>query len=687
MTRASVLPLALLLLATLAPACSEDSASQPAPVADVAGTGATPDGPAAADASAGDIATAPDPGPAEDTTPPEDIPPPPPVVAVAELGGAFFDLPYPSDLRRTAAGRLDLTGFPNPSSNPILTSYVTYANEVLDGFSLTPAITFRFSGALKVQAMPTGPDTRSETSALQLLDVTPESPTYGQRTAVDVTWWGTHPSVYVATNSLTMTAVFGTPLREGTTYAAVVTTALVDNADQPVVPAPAVADGLAGTGPLAGLLAPLAARLADGDALTAGDIATATVFTTGTPTAELRAVRQFIAEQPDPPALDDDAPIVAGTGGPTYLMYEGRYWTPNFQAGAKPYDQDGDIRFDADGKPIVQEMESVRFALAVPKQLPMPEAGWPLVLYGHGTGGNWKSFTASGISPAKQLTAVGMAVLSIDQPLHGERYDKPLSLELYSFNYVNPRSGRSSIRQSAIDVIAQVRFVRETLVIPAGEAGNEAEIRIDPSEVRYFGHSHGGISGVMVMALEPGLRSAVLSGAGGGLSYTLMLRKDPFDLKRALDSLLKIENPAELGVGHPVVALMQNLVDATDPLSYGALLRREGTPWGPASVLFTEGFHDQQTPYSTTDFLAAAARIPILAPPHHESVGHTLQGLSPAERPVTGNYVNGVGQGTSVLAHFGDNDHFAVFDNKDAAALYVEFLTSGLGPGKIPSLD
>src|SRR5690606_21833587 len=89
------------------------------------------------------------------------------------------------------------------------------------------------------------------------------------------------------------------------------------------------------------------------------------------------------------PALTD----VAYKGkADTFHEFHGHYVAPNFQAGTKPYaDQGGDLRFDAEGAPVVAEQESIRFLLMVPSAFTMPKAGWPTLLYAHGTGGDFQS--------------------------------------------------------------------------------------------------------------------------------------------------------------------------------------------------------------------------------------------------------------------------------------------------------
>src|SRR4051812_46296336 len=57
--------------------------------------------------------------------------------------GAFFDLPWPTELARSDAGRLDFSNYPARSA-PIFSEYVKTAERDLDGASLAPVVYFRF---------------------------------------------------------------------------------------------------------------------------------------------------------------------------------------------------------------------------------------------------------------------------------------------------------------------------------------------------------------------------------------------------------------------------------------------------------------------------------------------------------------------------------------------------------------
>ncbi|HZO13992.1 MAG TPA: hypothetical protein VFB62_12060, partial [Polyangiaceae bacterium] len=59
----------------------------------------------------------------------------------ADLGAAFYDLPYPSDLRLSASGGPDLTGMPVSAG---LAETMLGAAQDRPGFPMIPAAYFRF---------------------------------------------------------------------------------------------------------------------------------------------------------------------------------------------------------------------------------------------------------------------------------------------------------------------------------------------------------------------------------------------------------------------------------------------------------------------------------------------------------------------------------------------------------------
>jgi len=119
-----------------------------------------------------------------------------------------------------------------------------------------------------------------------------------------------------------------------------------------------------------------------------------TVFTTGAPASETARVAKDAREaQPAPTvtrrgveAHDPWGGLRRIRGSLTVLHRTIRQATLR----SRSLRTGGGFVFDAQGAPIKQREFSPRFALAVPKQAqcPMPAAGYPIVMYAHGTGGD-----------------------------------------------------------------------------------------------------------------------------------------------------------------------------------------------------------------------------------------------------------------------------------------------------------
>lgn len=593
-------------------------------------------------------------------------------------------LPFPHDARRRPGGGLDLSCFPNPNHVPVLETYIAYAEENLDGFSANGAIYVLFEAPIDLSRLPTPADSTADDSPVWLVDLGADPATRGTRVPFEWRWHGTELSIYEPDHLLAVRPVYGFPLAEGRTYALVVRRDLRDGEGRLLAVPPPVREALTGalpTGdPIADALAPLRAYCDEGG-LNPYEVAVASVFTVARITDDLLAVRQGALGLPAPEAVD--VRRTANKDG--FVVYEGRYSGPNWQHGEKPYEiEGGGLAFDSGGRPLVHNMEWIRFALSVPDG-PVPPGGWPLVLFGHGTGGNYKNFLTSGdIEPGPTLAGRGVAVLGIDQPLHGTRWDgDKKQLDFLSFNFLNLDAGRTNFRQSAADFFTLVRLARETLEIPGDETPDGQPVRFDPSRIYYFGHSHGGLAGALLVAVEPDLRGAVLSGAGGGLAMTIMLRKDPYDFLSLIGSMLGA-TPAELTTFHPVITLVQTLVDVTDPLNYapyhvtGAL--RGGTAM---DLLVTEGRQDAATPSVTTEAMAAAAGLPLLAPPVNVGLGLELRGVPIVGAPVGSLLASATGApSTGLLAQFDGYGHYVAFDCPPAAALWASMLESSAWTGQ-----
>lgn len=144
-------------------------------------------------------------------------------------------LPFPIDSRRLPSGLLDLSGFPPAREGDfpgIVQEYLDVAAQVVKGFSIQPTL------YVQLQA-PVGPppsplETTAWNSRTVLMDITPQSPTYGRQLAMDVSVSPNVRAQHLVANLVMAHPVWGQPLRPNTTYAFVVRRSWQDTAGQPL---------------------------------------------------------------------------------------------------------------------------------------------------------------------------------------------------------------------------------------------------------------------------------------------------------------------------------------------------------------------------------------------------------------------------------------------------------------------
>lgn len=179
-----------------------------------------------------------------------------------------------------------------------------------------------------------------------------------------------------------------------------------------------------------------------------------------------------------------------------------------------------------------------------------PAAGWPVVIFGHGLGGN----RVQAASIADTLASIGFAVVAMDFPLHGISPDfTPALAPFYNENtpfapianertfdadYWNNQTGapgpdglidppffnaffgglinnlgaRDGLRQGIADL--------SVLALSVGGIDLDADglPDLNGADIAYVGISWGGINGTAFTALEPLVTRSFLSVPGGGLA-------------------------------------------------------------------------------------------------------------------------------------------------------------------------
>ena len=575
----------------------------------------------------------------------------------------FYALPFPNDLRRQPDGTIDLSGLmPYFAQNPLLTSYLQIFSTKTAGFGTNEAIFFRFSTEIDPSALPSPADSVAAGASVYLVDVDPNSPHRGERVPLRFRF-EKFAGTSIGADWLSCLPYPGFPLRRATTYAAVVTkrlhgadgTPVRRSADFDAVLAASGGDATVAAARTA--YAPLVSWLGTQGADLAADVVDAAVFTTQDPVTFMQKIRQVIYSTVAAPVAKN---IAATDGTSGYQTYEGQYDTPNFQSGLVPYTQTGgEILVDESGDPIVDHMETIRFAVTVPKTT-MPASGWPIVLYAHGTGGDYRSFIDDGT--AGRLAAQGLAIISIDQVLHGPRDPTHSNPDFTFFNPANPLAARDNVRQGALDDFQLLRLVA-TL-----SAGGQT---FDEQKIGFFGHSQGGLTGPPFLAAEPNVTGAVLSGAGGLIYIALLDKTEPPIIPTFVMATIR---DVPLDEFNATLALIQMFIEPADPANYGPLLIREPLEGvGAKNIYQSEGFVDHYAPDPGIEAFGVAMGLTPATPMLHDVPGFALRGTTWTAPPIMSN-LDGK---TAVFAQYdagAGEGHFVVFDVAAAQRQSAQFL-------------
>jgi fermentation-respiration switch protein FrsA (DUF1100 family) len=479
-----------------------------------------------------------------------------PTVTRAAGVQAVFDVspstgsPSPSD-RFTVSDPSQLTGvrvnLPKPDclARPSDCQDIDVIN-TLDGFNLQPRLTVRFTGPIDPATV------TSDAVFLVSLGDARGSGAVGQRVGINQVVWDP------ATGTLALES--DELLDQHTRYALVVTDGVRDAAGD-AVEAGAFARfrhdlnfGQTKDPALKAYRKALLDALAAA-AVPASRVVTASVFTTGSASADLEKIRnQIKASTPAAATILGDFPLADVTGisfvaqvttvpsfvsvpvpivalglfpGAVGRIAFGKYESPDYETSGKFIPATGTLT----GSPAVQATNEVHFNLIVPAGAP-PAGGWPVAIFGHGFGDNKNN---SPFVVASTMAAHGIATIAINVVGHGFGPAGVLVVNRVSGGPVTlaaggrgidqdgngtidstegvsaapPRaiiSSRDGLRQTVVDLMQLVRVI-ET----GGITG------LDRSRIYYFGQSFGGIYGTMLLGVEPGVRAGVVNVPGGAI--------------------------------------------------------------------------------------------------------------------------------------------------------------------------
>jgi len=612
-------------------------------------------------------------------------------------GTDYWRVGMPSDLRLQDDGTWDLSDWPGGQDDDLVAMWLNAADRrLVEGWGVSSGVVTTFSGPIDAASL--GADaapTLEDDAPVYLIDVDPDSPERGRRLPIRPRFsrWG---SDYAPDNLLTAVPVWGHVRRPETTYALVVTDRVTDESGDPVGRSRAFHDAFEGAdGADAALVAHLAPLKATLEATDAARVVGAAVFTTLDVDRQLRALGAWAETQPLPEQAE---PWTVVEEFASYTVLRGRFRVPVIQGGERPYSELGEglIVWDGDA-PVVQETQDVRLALTIPKA-PMPDDGFPLLMYLHGSGGNWTQAIdrgpvdenggggppGPGMGPAEWLARRGIATVGHDFPLHGDRHDPPDVTGLQLYNLLgNIDATIDNFDVSAMELTLLSRFMLAATVdqtLDANlDAGGAADglIRFDEDRLTAMGQSMGTTLGVPWATIDGRLDGAVWSGAGGILVEIATTAVEPFDIRPLLAYRLGVE-PDELDESHPLLHAFQNLWDLVDPIAkaeHVTLAPHEGV--APKHFLMTAGVRDGYFHPRSEAAMAAALGAELVGDEVEPILPEvlSLDGRATQPYPLTANLSERVA-GVVLYAAPNTLGHYVVFNQEGARHQYTCFVAS-----------
>jgi predicted esterase len=557
----------------------------------------------------------------------------------------FYRLPWPNDIRLNG-GKVDLSGHPNPALalpvelRDVVTSYLDAIEADVGGFGVNTAAFLRLSRLIDYTTVTVSAQ-GNKGPTVQFYNIDPKSAQYGNPVGLSM-FASSNRGKYICDNWISVKPTLGRPLEAGTTYAVMLRGGIKDKNGTPVVQDDDFKLVLAESEPTDSELktawlayAPLRAYLKDKQ-IEGSTVLSAAVFSTMTPRTKMAKFRSVVRARPDPSAVSlvhcdgakkspcedgkDTSRACGATPSGAFDELHGVYKTPVFQAGTKPYlapADGGSINYDAEGKPIVAGQDDACFALTLPKA-PMPPSGWPVLIYAHGTGGNFRSFVENGTAATMAGIKRGpaalaqMAVIGIDGGMHGPRRGSELSPDELFFNLRNPRAARDNVYQAAADKFQLVRLV-ETLDLDTGSSPTGNAVTFDKSKIYFLGHSQGTVEGIPFAAYEQKVQGLVLSGAGGNLVESVLNKTKPYNIAAAIQLFFADGRVTNM---HPLLNLLQLFFEEVDALNYAqALYAVPETGVEAKHTFLAWGVADSYTPPITTQALGTAMAARLLDQP------------------------------------------------------------------------
>lgn len=560
--------------------------------------------------------------------------------------------PFPDDAwtvddSSTATGVRNAVPLPvGPSDLQVIFNGLLPETNTLDGFSPIAHFVVELSDAPDVSTLPLTPTASLDPLAtVVLFDLSPDSPTYGERVPF-LLQPRTDTSVeQVVSHSL---LVFPSiPLRSGGRYGFIVTRrALVDPA-RPFDKSEFFRAALEAPEGELGAAAARVRRMATDviDAVQAvavptidrGDIALAlriSVRTTDNIPSDMLAVKQQVLAAP-PAAYEISAVEAQAEDSPLAAIVRGTWQAPEWREGElKQY-----LARDPEGRPVQTGTKAVPFTLALPKAA--LDGPVPIAMYQHGNPGSSESEVPS--AARRSLAAAGFAVIGFTDVLNRELSPGISDPGQAIIAQIAPVLGGIVTRakvpdfwvETRAEMLAFLRFfdgLGSLDVLPVGAPDGMPELDVEAPRV-YLGISEGGNNGQGFLPYAPEIRAGAVVVGGARLGEVLIHQGADLFLN-TLGAIYRSLTPADIWVG---LSLFQTIFDNQDAHNHVRFLYRDrlevaGTLRKP-SVLVLEGLNDTLVPNHATDSMAWSMG-PI---PHLQPVQRAVPFLQVVSGPISAN--------------------------------------------------
>lgn len=275
---------------------------------------------------------------------------------------------------------------------------------------------------------------------------------------------------------------------------------------------------------------------------------------------------------------------------------------------------------------VVQPTPNETYVLPVTIGLPSSPGPHPVLVFGHGLGGDRTSVTGvQGIAEA-----LGMVTVAVDALRHGEH---PTAAEISATAFL----GLDVSDEAPLDTLVlksnfnQTNLDRVQLLALLGQhpdIDGDGDDDVDPNRVAYWGISLGGLLGPGLLAMSNQVELAILSVGGGKLTRFVSDSAEVEALLGLLETLLG--GPDEFAA---LMVVTQSLVDNGDPMLWAAHVSRDRLRGGTGPhLLLPVAMSDRTVPPSTGKALARAFVAPQVTP-----IVEPVAPLAPADAPLAAN--------------------------------------------------